>query len=141
MAFVICSIFFLNAFADSTPTDYDIIVISMKNGRVNSDGTITYDYVSVRVRTEERSLRVYCHDPGEKTCAATVTVVSTVVTGVQTSSPHITAMDIIKGRIAAGYPRGSVVHNGTLYQWSNGVMHNNYTYEMEMTGIPYPIRP
>ncbi len=141
MAFVVCSIFFLNAFADSTPTEYDIIVISMKNGRVNEDGTVTYNDVTVRINTQERSLRVYCSEPGDKTCPATVTVLSTIVTGVSTNSHHLTAIDIIKGRIAEGYPNGNMVHNGMLYQWSNGVIHNDYTYEMEMIGIPYPIRP
>lgn len=123
--------------AESNPNKFTNIVVVQKNGRQNDDGTTTYGETRRRLDAKTKTLHVYCYGPGDYKCPAEVTVFVTIITGVSYNESVIHAIDVIKSNITEGESEGRLVRDDILYQWSDGILHDNGTFEMNLLGRPF----
>lgn len=127
----------MGAKAEEKPQQFTNITIIQRNGRVNEDGSITYATTKRRVNLKDKSISIYCYDPGDLKCPAEVTILVTIVSGVSSDASLLRAIDIIKKKIETGESKGQLVHDDVLYQWEDGVLYKNGAFEMNLVGKPF----
>ncbi len=136
---LMCLCFGLVVYAEKNPKgqQFTNITIVQRNGRVNGDGTITYARVTRKIDTKTNSIKIYCIDPGDYTCPVQITIMITVMTGVDASDVVKDAIDIIKHKISKGESKGKLLYKDVLYSWEDGILHENGAFEMNMNSVPY----
>lgn len=125
--------------ADSKPKNrtFEKVVIIQREGRANADGTVTYDRVKTDIKMREKALYIYCTDEGDQPCPVNISIFVTAQTGLNYSLGSAErAIQLVKTNISQNQDKGKLVHNGMLYQWQNGKVHENGAIEMELKAVP-----
>lgn len=136
---VLCICFGVSVYAEKNPSgqQFTNITIIQRDGRVNGDGTITYAKVTRKIDTKTNSIKIYCIVPGDYTCPVQITIMITVMTGVDVSNTNKEAIDIIKDKISKGEFKGKLLYEDILYSWEDGILHENGVFEMSLNCVPY----
>ena len=124
---------------DSKPKNKYIknIVVKMRNGRENPDGTITYAKAISNYDYKTKTLTITCEEEGPKKCPVHLDIFMTIDTGeFYWGSAEQRAINLVKSNISQNQDKGKLVHNGMLYQWQNGKVRENGAIEMELKAVP-----
>ncbi len=125
--------------ADSKPKNrtFEKVVIIQREGRANADGTVTYYEVDTKIKENGTALYIYCLGKGDQTCPVNISIFVTAQTGLNYSLGSAErAINLVKSNISQNQDKGKLVHNGMLYQWQNGKVHENGAIEMELKAVP-----
>ncbi|MEE0911985.1 MAG: hypothetical protein U0L67_05995 [Paludibacteraceae bacterium] len=133
---IFCILIPMFAYAESEQGKYTEISIRLSNGKQNPDGTTTYKNIVTRVTGNK--LFISCSEPGDKVCPATVTTLVTIVAPVadrDVEKEVVSAIDVIKKEIVNGKTNSRFSINKSIYEFNQGVLLDNGSFEFSMTGI------